>query len=303
MQSLCLWRTGKAVYSTPVKAIRFFLLYFLLASTVAAVLAYPAYLLAGPDLIPFEKWVTRLALLILILGIFPARRLLQLSASDLGFNRSWGPFLLRMGAGFIIGMCILMMPVTVLLMLGAREMNIDGSSALLPLLITALLSGLGVALIEETLFRGLFMAVVQKHHRWPAAVIASSIVYALVHFMRPENPPAADAIQAWSGFVVMGQAYLGVLNAGLDDLLALFTVGVILAWTRVKTGSLAMSMGMHASWVFLIKLIKEHSDKNPASEWSFLVGHYDGIIGWGVFAWLSLVIAGLLCMTTTVRRA
>jgi hypothetical protein len=41
----------------------------------------------------------------------------------------------------------------------------------------------------------------------------------------------------------------------------------------------------------VIGVLRELSVRNPASSWSFLVGDYDGVVGWLVFLWAATIAA------------
>jgi hypothetical protein len=77
----------------------------------------------------------------------------------------------------------------------------------------------------------------------------------------------------------------------VDSFLALAAVGVLLGVIRARTGHIAACIGLHAGWVCVIGVLRELSVRNPASRWSFLVGDYDGVVGWLVFAWTVVIIA------------
>ena len=69
-------------------------------------------------------------------------------------------------------------------------------------------------------------------------------------------------------------------TVSLDSFLALAAVGVFLSLIRLKTGSLAQCIGVHAGWVLVIKVFRKMTDLDPMSPWAFLVGNYDGTIGY-----------------------
>ena len=75
----------------------------------------------------------------------------------------------------------------------------------------------------------------------------------------------------------------------IDSLLALFAAGVFLSLVRLRTGNIAQCIGIHAGWVLVIKVTKSISTVNYESGWGFLVGTYDGVIGFMGFAWLCLL--------------
>jgi hypothetical protein len=64
----------------------------------------------------------------------------------------------------------------------------------------------------------------------------------------------------------------------------------LLGLIRARTGHIAACIGLHAGWVCVIGVLRGLSVRNPASPWSFLVGDYDGVVGWLVFAWAALII-------------
>lgn len=267
------------------KAFVFFISYFLVASALAATIAFPLFEIIGNDDFKFERWVTRFALLFLVLGIYPCLKAFKLSLHSLGFNHSLKTTVKRISLGFIIGILILGTVICTLILLDIRTFSAS-EDLTLSLCIKALLAGLVVALIEETLFRGLFFKLAQQWHGSLLTVFLSSFFYALLHFIKPIEHIDESALSVLSGFEVIFNAFMALSNMQLGDFLALFSVGILLALVRLKTRSLAYCIGMHASWVFLIKTTKELTDSNSLSNWAFLSGQYDGIIGYLSFAWL-----------------
>ncbi|MBL4744413.1 MAG: CPBP family intramembrane metalloprotease [Cycloclasticus sp.] len=271
------------------KAPVFFILYFLAASLLAALIAYPLFQMVGNETYRFESWVTRGALLFLVLGIIPCFKLFDLSMLSIGYNKPFGLTLKQISIGFIFGLLILSVVISMLFFLEIRV--IDAGKALTSsILLKALLAGLLIALIEETLFRGLFFKLAELWHNSFSAVVISSFFYAILHFIKPFKHIDQSALTFSSGFDVIINAFYGLGNAQLDDFLALFSVGILLALVRLKTNSLTFCIGLHASWVLLIKLYKELSDDNKLSNWTFLTGQYDGIIGWLSFSWLTWLV-------------
>ena len=52
-------------------------------------------------------------------------------------------------------------------------------------IVTALIAGLIIALIEETLFRGAMLSAIKKHGSVLLAIVTTSLIYASVHFIEP----------------------------------------------------------------------------------------------------------------------
>lgn len=269
------------------KAFIFFIFYFLIASTLAASISYPLFHFFGNDAFRFESWVTRFALLFLILGLIPSFKYFKLSNQLIGHSKGHLSRLKPIGFGFLSGLAILGAVIALLLLLKIRIIDHDATLSL-SLITKALLAGLIVAFIEETLFRGLFFKLSERWHNAISAIFISSFFYAILHFIKPIEHIDQNQLHLFSGFEVISNAFMALSSLRADDFFALFTVGILLATVRHKTQSLNYCIGLHASWVFLIKVFKELTDSNISSQWAFLSGHYDGIIGWLSVAWLTL---------------
>lgn len=120
-------------------------------------------------------------------------------------------------------------------------------------LVNTTLSCAVVALIEETLFRGgLFKSIQRKDGLWKAAFI-SSVIYSLVHFFaRPDNP----AVVRWSsGFVALAGMFRGFTDPQflVPAFLNLLLLGLIFCAAFEKSGSIFLSLGLHAGFVFGVK--------------------------------------------------
>ena len=271
------------------KASVFFLFYFVVAAFLAAFIAYPLFQLAQSDAYQFERWVTRSALLLLIIGIFPALKVFKLSFNAIGHNTTLKDFFGQFLISFVTGLCILVVVVLSILFLDIRFIDVS-ESLTAKLILSSFFAGLLVALIEETLFRGLFFTLSKNWHTVTIAIIVSSLFYALLHFIKPIEHIDSLSLNWLSGTDVILNAFSAALLLNITDFLALFSVGVLLALVRYQTNTLAYCIGLHASWVFLIKITNKLTTSNTSSEWSFLVGQYDGIIGLLCFTWLFIVI-------------
>jgi len=113
-------------------------------------------------------------------------------------------------------------------------------------------SALAVAVIEETLFRGVLQGVVQRASTRGAAFLFVPALYAIVHFLKPPGDAFAQTSIGWgSGFVqtllAMRQFADPKMVAG--GLLTLFVVGIILGYARLRTRSLWLPVGLHAGWI------------------------------------------------------
>ena len=160
-------------------------------------------------------------------------------------------------------------------------------------LVSGLLSGLAVGLIEETFFRGLMHTGMRRSLGfWPTALL-TALLYAALHFMKPAAPAGAtfdttDALQ----MIGAGLTRIGDFAPIADSFVTLVMAGVFLSMVRETTGSVVWAVGIHAGWVMIIKLAKYLTDPTivdgQASIW---VGPYDYITGWMATLWLGLITA------------
>jgi hypothetical protein len=67
--------------------------------------------------------------------------------------------------------------------------------------------------------------------------------------------------------------------------------GLLLALVRERAGHIGWCIGLHAGWVLVIQASRRLTDVNDDSPLSFLVGDYDGIIGWLAALWIGLLMA------------
>ena len=146
--------------------------------------------------------------------------------------------------------------------LGWIELDVDASPA--RALKKAVSPAIGASLIEEWLFRGVLFTLLLRSLSVRGTIIGLSLFFAVVHFLKPYHG-SAEIVDpgAWNaGFILMGQ--IGERFIHPDDFigvfLTLFLVGVVLAVARQKTGYLWMPIGLHAGWVFALKIYTRLTD-------------------------------------------
>jgi membrane protease YdiL (CAAX protease family) len=162
------------------------------------------------------------------------------------------------------------------------------------LILSGIITGLTVALIEETFLRGAMQTAITRESGARLAIVLTSLVYAATHFIGRYRVPAAE-VDAGSGFDMLAHA-LSVLAhpvAILDAFLCLTAVGIVLGMVRVHTGNIAASIGLHAGWVAVIYVVRETSERRSDGPGAWMLSDYDGFIGWMVLGW-TIVLAGVL---------
>jgi hypothetical protein len=164
--------------------------------------------------------------------------------------------------------------------------------------VKGLLTGLTVALIEETFLRGAMFTAIARESGVRMAILLTSVVYAATHFFVSHRIPA-EQVTPYSGIdLVLGTlarfadffAPPGDEKAMLDAFLSLLAVGVLLACVRAVTGHIAACIGLHAGWVWVIAFVREGtSAADNAHPLRFLTSQFDGVVGWLVLAWTILI--------------
>lgn len=278
-----------------------FLLLFAVAALVSGLLTYPAWSLVQlfADQ-PIHRVMERVGMLLLAIAttIFLRRQGLANKAA-LGYGMPRAQFLKQMLRGLAAGL-LLMLPLTgMLFALSVRTLSpefVASDSQLLfvcKLLTVGLLTGLAVAFIEETFCRGAMFAAIERESGILLAILLPSLLYAATHFLGGKLRVPSDQVTYLSGLRVTAalfQRFATPLEF-VDSFFALVALGILLAIIRIRTGAIAGCIGLHAGGVAIIWLLHGLSTLNANTPLSWLVGNYDGVIGWLMAVWITLVAA------------
>ena len=267
--------------------------YLLLCLSLAATLAYPL-VMAFPGFADAHFLVSRGGEILLVCGLIGVSYWLQLGRREIGLDLSRQGSLQRLLQGFGWGSLMLGMHVLLLLTLDVRHIQYDKLewARILKMTGKALLIGISVATVEETIFRGVLLgALLRKMTVFPA-VLLSAAYFAGLHFLSTDLRPEASEVHWYTGFMMIGDALGQLSTTKLDSFLALFNAGLLLACVRLLAPSsgLAYCIGLHAGWVFVIKTAKPFTKKTADSSLGHLVSGFDGIIGYLSAGWLSVLI-------------
>lgn len=231
----------------------YFAAIILFGALAAPPLFWAAQWLAGQGILPvlatfdFESFFHRALLLGALLFLWPFLRWLRIKgARDLGLEPN--PHWLRdLAAGFLLSALPVLVCEIVLVQSGVYSMR-DNSDweAVGKVTLTAAV----VPLIEESLFRGLFLGVLLRGlRRWPAIVLSAAI-FSIIHFLKA--PDQTTTVVQWnSGFVSLAHSFdqFGEPMLVLAGFTTLFVIGLILADARLRTQSLWLPIGLHAGWI------------------------------------------------------
>jgi uncharacterized protein len=245
---------------------------------------------------PFHRYVHRCLLVLALAGLpLLVRRLGIKSWTDLGLSKGalcWGD----VARALFIGLLSLAIAAFIAVLSGARSFHSQHSPAEMARHgFSALLTAVVVAILEEILFRGVVFGGLRRAIGSARALIASSSIYALVHFFsRPASP---DTVSWNSGLVVLGRMLQGFadVHSLVPGFFSLLLAGILLALLYQRTGALFASIGLHAGWIFWLKWYGYLTDSR-ADNWFF--GTSKLIDGWLAF----FLLAALLPLTKTFRR-
>ena len=277
------------------RAFGWFMLLLAVAVAAVALFTYPAWLLLHPHFdFPFHRIGERLGMLALLLGfVLLARRLGLADRASLGYGLPRRAFLRELGVGLALGVATMAGVVVLMGLLGLieRAPGADsGAAALARLLLRCAMSGLAVALIEETFLRGAMYSAIERESGVRTAVLLTALLYAATHFFGKVRI-APEQVTPYSGIALIAGTLRSFAQPLLirDAFLALFAVGVVLALVRSATGNIAACLGLHAGWVWVMLVAHELTRPDPAAPLGFLLSRFDGFVGWLVLAWTLLL--------------
>jgi membrane protease YdiL (CAAX protease family) len=195
----------------------------------------------------FESFFHRALMLGALLFLWPFLRWLRIkSARDLGLerNRHWGRDL---AVGFLLSALPVICCEIFLVLRDVYSMRtLSAWAALGPVVLTAAV----VPLLEEALFRGLFLGVLLRGFRpWPAITLSAAI-FSIVHFLKAPDQ-TTTSVQWNSGFVSLAHSFdqFGEPMLVLAGFTTLFVIGLVLAHARLRTQSLWLPIGLHSGWI------------------------------------------------------
>jgi len=256
-----------------------------------AFLGYPTWLAIGPmlDHPKFHRVASRIGMLLLAVGfIIAARRLKVADRQSLGYGLPWPKFVAETAKALFFG-SLLMLP-ALLTMIAFDMRKLIGAPMdaehWMRLALSGIVTGLTVAFIEETFLRGAMQTAITRESGAKLAILLTSLVWAITHFIGRYRVAAAD-VNAGSGFDMLKHAF-GVLAhpmAIIDAFACLLAVGILLGMVRARTGNIAAPIGLHAGWVAMIYVVRDTSERVPDVPGAWLLSHFDGFIGWLVLAW------------------
>lgn len=261
------------------------------------------------------RWVPILALLPWVLA---KCRLWSLKRLGMSFDREGRRFLKR---GFLLGMGLMLVVIAAQVVTSPTVLK-EGLNAFVVsgIVFRALIGGVLLGLLEETVFRGLILRLFYTAGGPVTAVIIGSLFFAYAHFKMPDHvwqeafpteissaeaevyaleygqPPPEDLkrVKAWSGFYVAGWTLVGIAeDFRLVPFLNLFMLGVVLSLLTLQAESLMPAVGLHAGVVFGMLGYRKLADIASESLWWGSSGLVDGLLPLLLLTVLAVVVWAL----------
>ena len=231
---------------------------------------------------PFHRYVNRALLGVALVGLWPlVKNLGFASAHEIGLVKPRGQ-LIKLGAGFLLGLVSLAVIGGLAFALHARQMNPKVSGVdLIHKLFSAIGTAIIVAVLEEILFRGALFGALRKAFHWIFALVISSMIYAVLHYF--ESADMAGPVTWLSGIELLPLMLqnLGNLHAAIPGFFNLTLAGILLGWAYQRTGNLYFSIGLHGGWIFWIKAYDAVTRLAPgANAWWWGSGRMAIVNGW-----------------------
>ena len=191
--------------------------------------------------------------------------------------------------GFVLGVITLSMQVVFAIIFDARTFYTTEFTwaHFLQKGIKAIFSASLIGLMEEFIFRGILYGKIKRSKSFVLALLISSLVYSMAHFFQPKDIAPIDHLTIWSGFNVLGQILTPFAEPDfLFESVGLFLVGACLVFAYRYSKSLYYAIGLHAGWVFVIKMDGMMVTRTKPD--SICMWGSSNIVG-GVYTWILLI--------------
>lgn len=246
----------------------------------------------------FSRVYNRVFEVLLLVAIVLGWRRLDLgNATQIGLRHpSWGPDLLR---GLLIGVIGVGLGVAACWLGGAMvpELRYEPAKTL-GKAIVGLAGAVIVGIGEEALFRGVLLRRFGADMGATRGVLLTTTIYAVVHALRPGGSKLAYPMAGIDRTVGLFAPLVDPVV--VPSIAGLFALGLVLAWARLRTGSVWIPIGIHAAYVAVFRVGRLVFDilKTPA----WLIGPgWPPLIG-GAAGWLAVAVTAALLAIVLRRR-
>jgi len=239
---------------------------------------------------PFHRFVDRSFLILALAGLWPLLRALGAKSRwEIGLVPPYGQSKKFFG-GLLVGFFSLAIVAGTAIGFGDRffSQNITAHK-IVGTIFSAMATAAIVATLEEILFRGGIFGGLRRIIYWPFALVISSMIYALTHFL--QRAEFTGAVTWHSGLELLPKMLAGFadFHALIPGFFNLTLAGILLGLAYQRTGNLYFSIGLHAGWIFWLKTYGAFTTDSPGAN-IWLWGGGKMIDGWLAFFVLVLTL-------------
>ena len=177
------------------------------------------------------------------------------------------------GYGMILGLGMMLVLEWLACLYDVRFWNLSYQGfPLATRIVSYALSGIVVAVLEETLVRGILLPVFTRYWGFALATLLSSALFSAAHFLLESNA-TIEAGLGWSGGWQLCQDMLAQFGHGPDfavEFLTLTLMGILLCLLFRWQGSIWLGVGLHAGWVWGMRINSIVADNNNAASSTWL---------------------------------
>jgi CAAX protease family protein len=260
---------------------------------------------AAEDRIPFSRFFDRFFMISGIVLFFSCRSLLKIdSLSQLGLSPRT-----RAASDVAVGLCFALGSMFALgfIMSAAGVYEVFFRLSLgesVELYLKAILTGLTVGFLEEIFFRGIIFRGLLEDWKPLPAFLTANLFYSALHFVKPGEQYFLSGVEPWAGFRHLFSTFAPFLEPAeiAPGLIGLLLIGIVLSYAFLRTGTLYLSIGLHAGWIISIKTVRVFGDYQRESL-GWLFGSTDPKIVSGVVTWTGILLVGLAVHWITRNRS
>lgn len=174
------------------------------------------------------------------------------------------------------------------------------------ILLSALGTGLAVGFLEEFVFRGALHAVLAKLLKPRVLFLVIAVFFALIHFFNAPKTLIVPEVTAGTGFWMVGAIFEHFFSQFANpyflfaEFAVLLAIGLVLGYTRMKTNSLWIGIGLHAGWVFGVKTLSSMTSRAFAP--SEMMPWLGGSLRVGAVSCIVVSLTGLAIVLWLRRR-
>jgi membrane protease YdiL (CAAX protease family) len=264
-----------------------------------------AYAAADEDRIPFSRIFNRFFMISGVILFFACRSLLKIdSLSQIGLvpktrgARDTGTGLcLSLGSMVALGCIMSLADVYQPFFRLSLSRSVEQCAS-------AIITAFTVGVLEEVFFRGIIFRGLLEDLKPVSAFVIANLFYSALHFVKPADAYFLSGIDPLAGFRHLFSTFAPFLDPTeiTPGLIGLCLIGIVLSYAFARTGTLYLSIGLHAGWIISIKTVRVFGDYRR-DDLGWLFGSTDPKIVSGVAAWAGIILVGIAVHWLTRKRA